>query len=103
MACIGTFTAQKNGFTGSVRTLMLDISVRLIPNDKASDNAPDFRVETDGGLDIGGAWKRISQSERPYLSVTIDDPALAAAIHARLIDDESGSFSLIWSRTKPGV
>ncbi|PLP97901.1 DUF736 domain-containing protein [Cupriavidus pauculus] len=103
MANIGTFTAQKNGFSGSIRTLTLDIKVKLIPNGKASDNAPDFRVEADGGLDIGGAWKRVSQSERPYLSVTVDDPALPAAIYARLIEDESGSYSLIWSRTRPAA
>ena len=103
MANIGTFTGQKNGFSGSIRTLTLDIKVRLLPNGKASESAPDFRVEAESGLDIGGAWKRVSQLERQYLSVTIDDPALPAAVYARLIEDENGLYSLIWSRTKPAV
>lgn len=34
MANIGTFTAQNNGFTGTVRTLTLNVKVKLVPNDK---------------------------------------------------------------------
>ena len=37
MANIGTFTAEKNGFTGTLRTLTLNVKVKLVPNDK-SDN-----------------------------------------------------------------
>ena len=34
MANIGTFTAEKDGFTGQLRTLTLNVKVKLIPNDK---------------------------------------------------------------------
>lgn len=102
MANIGTFTAQNDGFAGTVRTLTLNVKVKLIPNDKGSENAPDYRIQTAGGYDIGAAWKKISQAERPYLSVTLDDPSLPATIYARLIEDEEGGkHSLIWSRSKP--
>ena len=34
MANIGTFTADKDGFTGTLRTLTLNVKVKLVPNDK---------------------------------------------------------------------
>jgi uncharacterized protein (DUF736 family) len=103
MANIGNFTAQSGGFTGTVRTLTLNVKVRFIPTDKASENAPDFRVQAAGGYDIGAAWRKISQSERPYLSVTLDDPSLPATIYARLIEEDDGTHNLIWSRSKPAA
>ena len=45
MANIGTFTADKDGFTGTLRTLTLNVKVRFVPNDKGSENAPDFRIQ----------------------------------------------------------
>ncbi|UMB78479.1 DUF736 domain-containing protein [Dickeya fangzhongdai] len=104
MANIGTFTAQNNGFTGTVRTLTLNVKVRFIPCDKSSEHAPDFRIQTIGGYDIGAAWRKISQAERPYLSVTLDDPSFPATLYARLIEDENGNkHHLIWSRSKPSA
>jgi uncharacterized protein (DUF736 family) len=100
MANIGTFTAQNNGFTGTVRTLTLNVKVKFVPNDKSSANASDFRIQAAGGYDIGAAWKKISQAERPYLSVTLDDPSFPATIYARLIEGEDGAHNLIWSRSK---
>ena len=41
MANIGTFTTDKDGFTGTLRTLTLNVKVKLVPNDKgSSENAP---------------------------------------------------------------
>ncbi len=105
MATIGTFTAQDAGFVGTVRTLTLNIKVKFVPNDKTAENAPDFRIVASGGYDIGAAWKKRSQAERPYLSVTLDDPSFQATIYASLIEDEGkeGVHSLIWSRNKPAA
>ncbi|MBU9610608.1 DUF736 domain-containing protein [Burkholderia multivorans] len=101
MANIGTFTAEKDGFTGTLRTLTLNVKVKLVPNDKGdSGNAPDFRVQT-AGHDIGAAWKKVSKSERPYVSVSLDDPSFPATVYARLIENEDGTHDLIWSRSKP--
>ena len=45
MANIGTFTADKAGFTGTLRTLTLNVKVKQVPNDKAyNEKAPDFRL-----------------------------------------------------------
>lgn len=103
MANIGTFTAQNNGFTGTVRTLTLNVKARFIPCDKSSEHAPDFRIQTLGGYDIGAAWRKISQAERPYLSVTLDDPSFPAPLYARLIEEENGKHQLTWSRSKPSA
>lgn len=101
MANIGTFTAEKDGFIGTLRTLTLNVKVKLVPNDKGdSENAPDFRVQA-ASHDIGAAWKKVSKAERPYVSVTLDDPSFPATVYARLIENEDGTHDLIWSRSKP--
>ena len=45
MPVIGTFQAVKDGYAGSIRTLMLNGRVRILANDrKSSEGAPDFRI-----------------------------------------------------------
>jgi len=82
------------------RTLTLDVKVRFIPNARGGENAPDYRIQAASGFDIGAAWKKVSQAERPYLSVTLDDPSFPATVYARLIAEEDGTDNLIWSRSK---
>lgn len=66
MANIGTFT-------GTLRTLTLNVKAKLVPNDKgSSENTPDFRLQA-AGYDIGAAWNKTS---------------------------EAGTHDLIWSRSK---
>ena len=101
MANIGTFTAQNDGFIGTVRTLTLNVKVKLVPNDKGeNESAPDFRLQA-AGHDFGAAWKKTSEAGRPYVSVTLDDPSFPATVYARLIEGENGTHDLIWSRNKP--
>src|SRR3546814_9578661 len=70
MANIGTFTAEKDGFTGTLRTLTLNVKVKLVANDKGeNESAPDFRLQA-AGHDIGAAWKKTSEAGRAYISVT---------------------------------
>jgi uncharacterized protein (DUF736 family) len=101
MTTIGTFTQQKDGFTGAVRTLTVNVKVKFVPNDKTKENAPDFRILA-GNYEIGAAWKKTAQnSQREYLSVTLDDPSFPGTLYARLVDnEEGGDFVLIWSRSK---
>jgi uncharacterized protein (DUF736 family) len=100
MANIGTFTTLNDGFTGTLQTLMLKAKVAFVPNDKGTANAPDFRILTSGGVEIGAAWKKLSQNDRPYLSVTLDDPAFPATVYARLLEESEGSHVLMWSRSR---
>jgi len=100
MSTIGNFTATGNSYTGTVRTLTLNVKVRIVPNDKGSEHAPDFRIVAGNGLEIGAAWKKVSKAERPYLSVTLDDPSFPATLYARLVEGEDGAHNLIWTRSK---
>ncbi|MCX5565813.1 DUF736 domain-containing protein [Alcaligenes phenolicus] len=101
MANIGTFTADKDGYTGTLRTLTLNVKVKLVPNDKGeNDKAPDYRLQA-ANNDIGAAWQKTSEAGREYLSVTLDDPSFPATVYARLIENEDGTHDLLWSRSKP--
>ena len=44
MATIGTFTSTENGFTGSIRTLALNVKARIARVENPSDMGPQFRV-----------------------------------------------------------
>lgn len=102
MANIGTFTAENDGFTGTLRTLTLNVKVQLVPNDKGDNsNAPDFRLQAVGSYDIGAAWRKASEAGRPYLSVSLDDPCFPAPVYARLLEEADGTHMLIWTRSKP--
>ena len=97
MATIGTFTAQGDGYTGSIKTLTLNVKAAVLrPNEKSDDNAPDSRIFA-GQPEFGAAWKKTIQQNREYLSVKLDDPSFPAPIYASLVEVEGG-HSLIWSR-----
>lgn len=101
MTTIGTFTAQKDGFTGTVRTLTVNVKVKIVTAEKTNDKAPDYRILA-GNFEIGAAWKKTAQnSQRDYLSVTLDDPSFPSTLYARLVQNEDGEdHNLIWSRNK---
>lgn len=96
MATIGSFTKSDAGFSGSVKTLALNVKAKFVPADKESEKAPDFRILA-GTVEFGAAWKKTAQNGREYLSVRLDDPSFAAPIFANLIEVD-GNHSLIWSR-----
>lgn len=99
MATIGTFTSTENGFTGSVRTLALNVKARIARIDNPTDKGPHYRIYA-GNVELGAAWqKRSSESDRDYLSVKLDDPSFPFPIYATLteMDGEAG-LHLIWSR-----
>ena len=98
MATIGTFTKSGNGYTGSVKTLTLNVKAKIAAAEKDSDKAPDFRIFA-GATEFGAAWSKTSKAERGYLSVKLDDPSFPSPIYASLVEAEDGeTFNLIWSR-----
>ena len=65
MARIGSFTAEKDGYVGSIRSLSINIKTSFVANkDKASDGAPDFRIYG-GSAELGAAWWARSNSGTP--------------------------------------
>src|SRR5258707_10721382 len=99
MATIGTFTASDNRYTGSVKTLTLNVKAKFVATEKENDKAPDYRIFA-GATEFGAAWKKTArETDREYLSVKLDDPSFPAPIYASLVKGEGDdSFTLIWSR-----
>ena len=61
MATIGSFTAGKDGYTGTIRTLTVNVKAKIVANDqKKSEGAPDFRVYA-GRAELGAALESPQQ------------------------------------------
>ena len=101
MATIGTFTAVKDGYVGTIRTMTINVKTRIVANNKKSnEKAPDFRVYA-GGAELGAAWQERTCGDEPkdYLSVQLDDPSFAEPIRAAFFENsEDGTGVLVWSR-----
>ena len=106
MPVIGTFSAVKDGYAGSIRTLMLNGRVRIVPNErKSSPEAPDFRVLLDSS-EIGAAWKKTKQDTgKSFLKLRLDDPAWPQPVWGVLLETPGdGLIRLVWRRTnRPDV
>lgn len=99
MAQIGTFTRDESGiFSGSIRTLTLNVKATIRPVDRDNDKAPDHRVFA-GAVEIGAGWtKTARESGTEYLSLKLDDPSLPSPIYTQLVQGDSAEWKLIWSR-----
>jgi hypothetical protein len=61
MAQIGTFTRDEAGaYTGTIKTLTLNVKASIKPCDRDNERAPDFRV-TAGGVEFGAGWSRTAR------------------------------------------
>ena len=97
MTTIGSFTRDGDGFTGTIVTLALKAKAVIKPNSKTAEHAPDYRIYA-SGAEIGAAWSKKSEADKPYLSIKLDDPSFATAIFCRLVGRDDGSHLLVWSR-----
>ncbi|AQA00930.1 hypothetical protein BWQ93_15425 [Sphingopyxis sp. QXT-31] len=98
MARIGTFKKVSGEYRGQIVTLSVEAeSVRIVPEDNPSGNAPSHRVFI-GEAEVGAAWEKKTQDKRPYLSVKLDDPTFAAPIFAQLFAGEGEEHDLVWNR-----
>lgn len=98
MATIGIFTSSQTGLNGSIRTLALNVKVRITRIENPSDRGPHFRIYA-GKVELGAAWQKRSEQDRDYLSVKLDDPSFSAPIYATLTGVEGeDSYQLIWAR-----
>jgi len=102
MPVIGTFSAVKDGYAGTIRTLTVSTKIRVIANDrKEAEGAPDFRIMA-GPAEIGVAWRKTKKdSEETYLRVKLDDPVLPQPIWGALLEGtEDGVARLLWRRDR---
>ena len=66
MANIGTFTSNGSGFTGTIRTLTLNVKARLVRVENPSDKGPHFRIFAAAGVELGAAWQKVSNEGRDH-------------------------------------
>jgi uncharacterized protein (DUF736 family) len=105
---IGKFTAEGDGYKGWIEAFALKVDgVRIMPMTAKLGAGPDYVVsgETDADMpeeietyELGAAWKKTSKKGKPYLSVKLDGPTLAAPINCALTQLQDGSYGLIWNR-----
>ena len=104
MANIGSFKRNEDDtISGQIRTLRFSTAARFVPvADKTSESSPDFRVFAPNRVELGAAWKKVSETGTAYLSVSLDDPSFPAPVYAALIPTEAdpNRFNLAWSRPK---
>ena len=99
MATIGSFTVGKDGYTGTIRTLTVNMKASIVANDrKKIEREPDFRIYA-GRAELGAAWKAKTGGDEPrdYLSVLLDDPSFPQPIRAALFEEDGAAF-LVWNR-----
>ena len=99
MAQIGTFTRDESGsYTGTIKTLTLNVKATIKPVSKDNEKAPDYRV-TANGVEFGAGWSKVArETGAEYLSVKLDDPSFTGPVYATLVQGEKGEHKLIWSR-----
>lgn len=105
MSLVGHFRRSRSGgWEGDIRTLTLDVRLRLKPNDnQTSPKAPAFRAMV-GWSHVGDAWETQTRSRpsRPMVRVHLDDPLFSTPISMVLLPDEGGDTAvMVWQRTQP--
>ena len=103
MPQIGQFTRIRGLFTGTIRTLMFDRHIVLVPtNNPDVHGQPHYTVHIKDadGPEVGVAWKRSGERAGDYVSLALDDPTLPAPIRANLFqrDTDKKEWVLIWKR-----
>jgi uncharacterized protein (DUF736 family) len=98
MTTIGSFRRDGAGFVGRLATLQIDATVRLMPIEKHSARAPDFRAFV-GDTECGAAWRPLDPASGALLNLELDDPTWPEPINARLMAGEE-PHPLVWIRQK---
>jgi uncharacterized protein (DUF736 family) len=112
MPTLGELTRQDDGaFTGELRMLTFHTALRMVPIDRRSDKAPDFRLygrsPQGRAVDVGAAWTKTNrETGEDYISLKIDIPELATVYYATLgraaDQDDPDCMAIIWNRPDAG-
>ena len=102
---LGFVTKHENGdYKGTLSLMTLKDHIKITPNAaKSNDRQPDFRVSTRTLGDIGGGWNRVGKtSGKPYISLTLADPALGPSkLYANLGraagQEDEAVFAILWN------
>lgn len=103
---IGCFRQDGDGFSGRLRTLTLDVALRLVPTGFIGrERAPDWRVHladnsvSEGiGPEVGSGWNHDGKAGG-FVTLQLDCPGFARPIRANLLRSNRGEEGhvLLWS------
>ncbi len=102
MPAIGYVTREGNGFKGEIKTLSIRTQITIVPNQKASETQPDYRVVA-GGVEVGAGWNRRGEtSGKDFVSLSLAAPEFGPRrIYANLGraagQDDDDAFAIIWN------
>jgi uncharacterized protein (DUF736 family) len=73
---LGTFTKTNgNGFTGTFKTLHVSATLNIVPVERQSEQAPDYRVYTAQRREVGAGWSQVAKtSGETYLNLKLGAP-----------------------------
>jgi len=101
MAVIANFNLKDGKYTGTIRTMTINVKAQIVPNENQTMGAPDWRVFA-GGAELGAGWNEETDDGRPYVSMKLDDPTFHHPIRAAFFENEEESTGfMIWNRPKP--
>jgi len=94
---LGTFELIDGSYVGMIDTLNGSIATTIHPQERG----PDYLVSSaESKGEFGAAWKRTSRERKPYLSVKLDSPFLVGPVTCALIEQEDGTYALVWNRRR---
>lgn len=103
---IGCFHREVDGYAGHIRTLTLDVAVRLVPTGfDGHGRAPDWRVyrienaaAVGVGVEIGSGWNHDGKTGT-FITVQLDCPTFPRPIRANLLrsNRSEDAHVLLWS------
>jgi uncharacterized protein (DUF736 family) len=94
---IGQFMKEENIFKGKIKTLAIDATITLQPNDdKEKDSHPDFIV-LHGQNEIGVAWER-SDDRGAYISIAFEEPSLAPGYYTLVKSGADKGYTMLYRK-----
>ena len=88
---LGNFTKLDDGaFTGTLKTLNIQANLAIVPVDKTSDQAPDYRIFAGQRYEVGAGWSQVAKtSGETYVNLKIGAPEFGPNwLRARLVKRE---------------
>lgn len=101
---IGSFHSDGNCYVGRLRTLTLDVLLRLVPTTGGGGTrAPDWRVHIEDdatGLEVGSGWSHPREGGGTFIAVQFDCPTFGRPFRANLLISRTDEdvHVLLWSR-----
>jgi len=107
MSTSGELLLVGEGYEGWIADLAFDTAISLEPNErKTNDNHPDFLVTgkspRNRDIEIGAAWRKISQAGNGYLSLSLNILSKVHRVNAVKIGDDTDTLYIRpWAESGP--